>query len=49
MDTAEFGTLNYLILATYLAGMLGIGVFFSRNRKMPKCFFSAGAGCPGLR
>ena len=48
METTHFGTLNYLILALYLAGMLGVGVFFSRKQDSAEMFFLGGRKLPWL-
>ncbi len=43
-----FGTLNYLILGLYLAGMLGVGLFFSRRQENAEMFFLGGRKLPWL-
>ncbi|VGO12024.1 Sodium/glucose cotransporter [Pontiella desulfatans] len=48
MQTVQFGTLNYLVLAIYLAGMLGIGVFFARKQESGEMFFLGGRKLPWL-
>ncbi len=48
METTHFGTLNTLILALYLAGMIGIGLFFSRKQKNAEMFFLGGRRLPWL-
>jgi SSS family transporter len=48
MDPTAFGTLNYCILALYLAGMLGIGLFFSRKQENAEMFFLGGRRLPWL-
>jgi len=48
MDTATFGTLNYLVLGVYLAAMLGIGAYFSRKQEDSEMFFLAGRKLPWL-
>ncbi|MEE9368259.1 MAG: sodium/solute symporter [Pontiella sp.] len=48
MDSTQFGTLNYLILATYLAGMLGVGLYFSRKQESAEMFFLGGRKLPWL-
>ncbi len=48
METTHFGTINYLILALYLTGMLGVGVFFSRKQDSAEMFFLGGRKLPWL-
>ncbi len=48
METTEFGTINYLILALYLAGMLGVGIFFSRKQDSAEMFFLGGRKLPWI-
>jgi SSS family solute:Na+ symporter len=48
MDPIQFGTLNFCILATYLAGMLGIGIFFFRRQQTAEMFFLGGRKLPWL-
>jgi SSS family solute:Na+ symporter len=43
-----FGTLNYIILATYLAGMLGVGLFFARKQESAEMFFLGGRKLPWI-
>ena len=45
---AEFGTLNYTVLAAYLAGMLGVGLFFARKQESADMFFLGGRKLPWL-
>lgn len=44
----SFGPLNYTILAIYLAGMLGIGLFFARKQNNSEMFFLGGRKLPWL-
>lgn len=48
METIHFGTLNYAILALYLAGMIGIGIFFARRQESAEEFFLGGRKLPWL-
>jgi len=48
MNTVSFGTLNYTILIVYLAGMLGIGLFFARKQENAEMFFLGGRKLPWL-
>jgi len=48
MESVQFGTLNYLILALYLAGMLGVGLFFARKQEDGEMFFLGGRKLPWL-
>ncbi|MCF7864128.1 MAG: sodium/solute symporter [Kiritimatiellales bacterium] len=43
-----FGTLNYTILALYLLGMVGIGLFFARKQESAEMFFLGGRKLPWL-
>jgi SSS family solute:Na+ symporter len=43
-----FGTLNYAILAAYLAAMLGIGLFFARKQENAEMFFLGGRKLPWI-
>ncbi|MDZ8118992.1 sodium:solute symporter family transporter [Pontiella agarivorans] len=43
-----FGTLNYLVLLLYLAGMIGIGIHFSRRQENSEMFFLGGRKLPWL-
>ncbi|MBN2164501.1 MAG: sodium/solute symporter [Pontiellaceae bacterium] len=43
-----FGTLNTAVLAIYLAGMLGIGLYFSRRQENAEMFFLGGRRLPWL-
>ena len=44
METTDFGTLNYIVLASYLAGMLLIGLFFARRQENSEMLKSTGQG-----
>jgi SSS family solute:Na+ symporter len=44
----SFGTLNYAILATYLAAMLGVGLFFARKQEDAEMFFLGGRKLPWI-
>lgn len=44
----HFGPLNYAILFSYLAAMLGIGLFFARRQKTSNDYFLAGRRMPWL-
>jgi SSS family transporter len=48
METIGFGTLNYTILAAYLLGMVGIGLFFARRQENSEMFFLGGRKLPWL-
>ncbi|WP_372845848.1 sodium/solute symporter [Pontiella sp.] len=48
METTQFGSLNYAVLATYLAAMLGIGIFFARKQESGEMFFLGGRKLPWL-
>jgi len=48
MENTAFGTLNYMVLATYLAGMLGVGLFFARRQEDGEMFFLGGRRLPWL-
>jgi SSS family transporter len=48
MEPTQFGTLNTLILALYLAGMIGIGLFFSGKQRNAEMFFLGGRKLPWL-
>jgi len=48
METIHFGTLNYTILGLYLAGMIGIGLFFARRQDNADMFFLGGRKLPWL-
>jgi len=43
-----FGTLNYTVLGFYLAGMIGIGLFFARRQDNAEMFFLGGRKLPWL-
>ncbi len=45
---SEFGTVNYLILGLYLAGMVAVGVFLARSQKTSEQYFLAGRSMPWL-
>lgn len=47
-EHATFSTLNYTILAVYLAAMVGIGVWFARRHKNTEDYFLAGRKMPWL-
>ncbi len=42
----SFGTLNYVVLAIYMAALVGMGVYFSRREKSTDDFFKAGRRVP---
>jgi SSS family transporter len=48
MESVHFGSLNYAVLATYLAAMLGVGAFFSRRQENSEMFFLGGRKLPWL-
>ena len=49
MDSgSSFGALNYTVLFTYLAMMVGIGVLFARKQQTTEDFFLAGRRMPWL-
>ncbi len=48
METTQFGTLNYTVLAIYLLGMIGVGLFFSRRQESAEMFFLGGRRLPWL-
>ena len=48
METVQFGTLNYAILAVYLLGMIGVGLFFARKQESAEMFFLGGRKLPWL-
>ncbi len=48
MNTVEFGTLNYTVLAAYLIGMLAVGLYFSRKQENAEMFFLGGRKLPWL-
>ena len=48
METISFGALNYTILGLYLAGMIGIGLFFARRQENTEQFFLGGRKLPWL-
>ena len=43
-----FGTLNYIVLFTYLAGMLAVGLSLARRQKTTEQYFLAGRQMPWL-
>jgi len=43
-----FGTINYVILGAYLAGMLAIGLRFARRQHTREDYFLAGRSMPWL-
>jgi SSS family transporter len=47
-DPVQFGTLNYTILAVYLLGMVGVGLFFARKQDNTEMFFLGGRRLPWL-
>ncbi len=47
-DTVTFSTLNYVILAVYIAGLILIGFRFSKRQKTTDDFFLAGRRMPWL-
>ncbi|MEN7973438.1 MAG: sodium/solute symporter, partial [Verrucomicrobiota bacterium] len=48
METIQFGTLNYAVLSLYLAGMLGVGLLFSRKQESAEMFFLGGRKLPWI-
>ena len=48
MNPVSFGTLNYIILALYLLGMVGIGLFFARRQENAEMFFLGGRKLPWI-
>jgi SSS family transporter len=51
-DSRPFGTVNFIVLATYLVAMVGVGVYFARKSKNTDDYFRGGqkivwwaAGC----
>ncbi|WP_409994773.1 sodium:solute symporter family transporter [Blastopirellula marina] len=42
----SFGMLNYIVLFAYLAGMVGVGVYFARKNKNTDDFFRGGMRIP---
>ncbi|WP_410001124.1 sodium:solute symporter family transporter [Stieleria sp. JC731] len=44
--TKGFGTINYVVLVTYLLAMVGIGVYFARKTKNTNDFFRGGQNIP---
>ena len=42
----SFGTLNYAVLGTYLAALVGMGIYFSRRERTTEDFFKAGGRIP---
>jgi len=47
-DSPDFGTLNYAILFTYLAVIVGIGCLFAGKQKTTEDYFLAGRNMPWL-
>ncbi len=45
-DNVSFGLLNYIVIILYLAGMLGIGFYFSRKARNTDEFFKGGGRIP---
>lgn len=43
---ARFGTLNYIVLAVYMAGMLGLGFLFMRGNRNVETFYLGGGQLP---
>ena len=43
-----FGTLNYVVLFTYLAMMVSVGALFARKQKTSEDYFLAGRGMPWM-
>jgi len=43
-----FGILNYTVLILYLAGMIGVGLYFSRKQESGEMFFLGGRKLPWL-
>ena len=48
METVQFGTLNYAVLAVYLLGMIGVGLYFARKQESAEMFFLGGRKLPWL-
>ncbi len=48
METIQFGTLNYAVLAVYLLGMIGVGLFFARKQENAEMFFLGGRKLPWI-
>ncbi|VGO22755.1 Sodium/glucose cotransporter [Pontiella sulfatireligans] len=48
MAPVHFGTLNYAVLAVYLLGMIGVGLFFARKQENTEMFFLGGRKLPWL-
>lgn len=42
----SFGTLNYVVLVSYLLAMVGVGVYFSRRNKTTDQYFRGGQNIP---
>lgn len=47
-QATEFGTLNYLILGMYVAGMVAVGLLFSKRQTSVSEYFLAGKRLPWL-
>lgn len=45
-NSANFGTLNYLVLITYLLAMVGVGLYCNRNNKDTDDYFRGGKQLP---
>jgi SSS family transporter len=43
-----FGILNYTVLSLYLAGMIGVGLFFSKKQDSAEMFFLGGRKLPWI-
>jgi SSS family transporter len=48
MTETHFGSLNYTILALYLLGMIGVGLFFARRQESAEQFFLGGRKLPWI-
>jgi SSS family transporter len=44
----SFGFLNYMVLAIYLLGMIGVGLFFARKQESAEMFFLGGRKLPWM-
>ena len=44
----HFGLLNILVLVVYLAGMVGVGLYFARRQRTAEDYFLAGRNMPWL-
>ncbi|MBA2117660.1 sodium:solute symporter [Bremerella alba] len=45
-DPVSFSWINWVVLVAYLAGMIGVGIFFSRRESDSRDFFLAGGRIP---